>query len=61
MLGFFIEFGNLKKLKRIGWVLRGVLNLESIVDYFFRVVLIIFFLVDEFKKRGVEINFDKVV
>lgn len=61
MLGLFIELGNLKKLKRTGWVLRGVPNPESIADHSFRVALITFFLADELKKRGVEINPDKAV
>lgn len=61
MLELFIELGNLKKLKRTGWVLRGVPNPESIADHVFRTALITLFLADELKRRGVEINPDKAL
>jgi putative hydrolase of HD superfamily len=61
MLALFIELGNLKKLKRTGWVLRGVPNPESIADHSFRTALMTLFLADELKRRGVEINPDKAV
>ncbi|AMQ18354.1 HD domain-containing protein [Thermococcus peptonophilus] len=61
MLGLFVELGNLKKLKRTGWVLRGVSNPESIADHSFRTALITLFLADELKRRGVEINPDKAL
>ncbi|WP_367883306.1 HD domain-containing protein [Thermococcus peptonophilus] len=42
--GLFVELGNLKKLKRTGWVLRGgVSNPESIADHSFRTALITLF------------------
>jgi putative hydrolase of HD superfamily len=39
LLHFFLEIGKLKKLRRTGWVLRGVKDPESVTDHAFRVVL----------------------
>ncbi|WP_209474142.1 HD domain-containing protein [Thermococcus stetteri] len=61
MLELFIELGNLKKLKRTGWILRGVPNPESIADHSFRTALITLFLADELKRKGVEINPDRAL
>lgn len=44
LLDFFIEVGQLKRIKRSGWVLRGVNNSESIADHSFRLALIAWFL-----------------
>lgn len=61
LLDLFIEFGNLKKLKRTGWVLRGVPNPESIADHSFRTALITLFLGEELKKKGIPLNLEKAL
>ncbi len=42
-LDFFIKIGQLKKIKRTGWVLRGVKDPESIGDHTFRMSLMAWF------------------
>ncbi|WP_456423650.1 HD domain-containing protein [Thermococcus sp.] len=61
MLDLLIELGNLKRLPRTGWLLRGVPNPESIADHSYRVALITLFLADELKKRGVEVNVERAL
>jgi len=61
LLDIFIEAGNLKKLPRTGWLLRGVSNPESIADHSYRVALITLFLADELKARGVEIDVERAL
>lgn len=61
MLNLFVEAGKLKKLPRMGWLLRGVQNPESVAEHAFRVAFITLFLGDELKKRGVEINVEKAL
>ncbi|WP_457743107.1 HD domain-containing protein, partial [Thermococcus sp.] len=61
MLDLLLELGNLKRLPRTGWLLRGVPNPESIADHSFRVALITLFLADELKARGVEVNTEKAL
>ncbi len=61
MLDLFLELGNLKRLPRTGWLLRGVVSPESIADHSFRTALIAIFLADELVKRGVEINVERAV
>ncbi|NJE29665.1 HD family hydrolase [Thermococcus sp. 18S1] len=61
LIDLFIEAGNLKKLPRTGWLLRGVSNPESIADHSYRVALITLFLADELKARGVEIDVERAL
>ncbi|WP_297073196.1 HD family hydrolase [Thermococcus sp.] len=61
MLDLLIELGNLKRLPRTGWLLRGVSNPESIADHSYRVALITLFLADELKEKGVEIDVEKAI
>jgi putative hydrolase of HD superfamily len=61
LLDFFIEAGNLKRLPRTGWLLRGVPNPESIAEHSFRTALITLFLADELQRKGVAINSDRAV
>ncbi|USS39828.1 HD family hydrolase [Thermococcus aggregans] len=61
MLDLFIEAGKLKKLPRMGWLLRGVANPESVAEHTFRVALITLFLGDELKKKGIDINVEKAL
>ena len=61
MLDLFIELGNLKKLKRAGWILRGIPNPESIADHSFRTAIITLYLADELRRRGLQIDPDRAV
>jgi len=61
MLDFFIEVGNLKRLPRTGWLLRGVVSPESIADHSFRTAIITLFLADELVKRGLSMNVERAV
>ncbi|NJE26556.1 HD family hydrolase [Thermococcus sp. MV5] len=61
MLDTFIEAGKLKKLPRMGWLLRGVPHPESVAEHCFRVAIITLFLADELKKRGVSINVERAL
>lgn len=44
ILNFLIEIGKLKKIKRKGWVLRGVKDPETIAAHSFRIAIISWFL-----------------
>ena len=61
LLEFFLEAGNLKRLPRTGWLLRGVPSPESIADHSFRTTLITMLLADELRARGVEINAERAL
>ncbi|ASJ07592.1 HD domain-containing protein [Thermococcus pacificus] len=61
LLELFLEAGNLKRLPRTGWLLRGVPVPESIADHSFRTALMVLFLADELKAKGVEINTEKAI
>ena len=61
MLDLLIELGNLKRLPRTGWLLRGVPNPESVAEHSYRVALITLFLADELKAKGVEIDIEKAL
>ncbi|NJE04988.1 HD family hydrolase [Thermococcus sp. M36] len=61
LLDLLIEVGNLKRLPRTGWLLRGVSNPESIADHSFRTALITLFLADELRTRGVDISVERAV
>jgi putative hydrolase of HD superfamily len=56
MLELFLEAGNLKRLRRTGWLMRGVPNPESIADHSFRTALVVMFLADELSRKGLEID-----
>lgn len=61
MLRLLLELGNLKRLPRTGWLLRGVPYPESIADHSYRVALITLFLADELREKGVEVNVEKAL
>ncbi len=61
MLELFLELGNLKRLPRTGWLLRGIPNPEPIAAHSYRVATITLFLADELKSRGVEIDVEKAL
>ncbi|MFQ6087804.1 MAG: HD family hydrolase [Candidatus Methanofastidiosia archaeon] len=51
LIEFFEEVGKLKKIKRMGWVLRGVENPESVAEHSFRVTLISSFASEFFEEK----------
>ncbi|WP_297092589.1 HD family hydrolase [Thermococcus sp.] len=61
LLDLFIEAGNLKRLPRTGWLLRGVSSPESIADHSYRVALITLFLADELRAKGIEIDAERAL
>lgn len=56
LIHFLIKAGELKKIKRTGWVLRGVKEPESIADHTFRVALMAWLFA---RKEG--LNYEKVI
>ncbi|WP_010478525.1 HD domain-containing protein [Thermococcus zilligii] len=61
LLELFLEAGNLKKLRRTGWLLRGIPNPESIADHSFRTALITLFLGEELRRRGVDLDLERAL
>ncbi len=61
MLELLLSAGNLKKLPRTGWLLRGIPNPESIADHSYRVSLITLLLADSLRDKGFEINVEKAL
>ncbi|NJE12251.1 HD family hydrolase [Thermococcus sp. LS2] len=61
MIKLFLEIGKLKRLPRMGWLLRGIPNPESVADHSFRVAFITLLLADELKEKGININVEKAL
>ncbi len=61
MLQLLLELGNLKRLPRTGWLLRGVPYPESIADHSYRVAIVTLFLADELKAKGLEIDVERAL
>lgn len=61
MLELLLSAGNLKKLPRTGWLLRGIPNPESVADHSYRVSLITLILADSLRDRGFEIDVEKAL
>jgi 5'-deoxynucleotidase YfbR-like HD superfamily hydrolase len=53
MIKFFLEIGKLKRIKRKGWLLRGIKEPESIAEHSFRVALMALILCE---KRNLDLN-----
>lgn len=58
LLDFFGLVGNLKRVKRTGWVLRKVPNPESVAEHSFRTAVLAMVVVDEF---GLKVNKEKLL
>lgn len=56
LIHFLTTIGKLKKIKRTGWVLRGVKEPESIADHTFRMALMAWLFA---RKKG--LNYEKVI
>lgn len=54
LIDFLIDIGKLKKMKRRGWVLRGVKNPETIAEHSFRVAIMAWFLGTKEKNLNLE-------
>lgn len=61
MIKLFLEVGKLKRLPRMGWLLRGVTDSESVADHSFRVAFITLFLSEELRNRGIDVNVEKAL
>ncbi|ASJ00882.1 HD domain-containing protein [Thermococcus gorgonarius] len=61
LLEFFLEAGNLKRLRRTGWLLRGIPNPESIADHSFRTALITLFLGEELRRKGIALDLERAL
>lgn len=62
MLSTLIELQRLKRLDRTGWTLRGLPNgTESVAAHTFGVCATAMLLADEIKRRGVEIDIERVL
>jgi len=62
-LGFLLEIGRLKLLKRSGWVFSGIsaAQAESIADHSFRTALLTLLLCKNLERKGVQINTERAV
>lgn len=56
LIHFLIEAGKLKKIKRTGWLLRGVKNPESVADHTFRMALMAWIFA-----RSKGLNYERVI
>ncbi|WP_048148226.1 HD domain-containing protein [Palaeococcus ferrophilus] len=61
MIDLFFIIGNLKRLPRTGWLLRGVASPESIADHSYRVAVMTLILGEELRRRGLELDVDRAV
>jgi putative hydrolase of HD superfamily len=60
-LRFLGELTRLKSVPRIGWLLRGVRDVESVADHSFGVAVIAMLLADRARARGVEVNVERLL
>ncbi|MFQ6125410.1 MAG: HD domain-containing protein [Candidatus Heimdallarchaeota archaeon] len=62
-LGFLLEIGRLKLLKRSGWIFSGVnaAQTESIADHSFRTAILTLLLCKNLERKGVQINTEQAV
>jgi len=62
MLSVLLELQRLKRLDRTGWVLRGLPpGAESVAAHSYGVALAAMLLADEVRRRGVEVNVERVL
>jgi putative hydrolase of HD superfamily len=62
MLSTLIELQRLKRLDRTGWTLRGLPNgTESVAAHSFGVCAVAMMLADEIKRRGVEVDIERIL
>jgi putative hydrolase of HD superfamily len=61
LLEFLDELMRLKAVPRLGWLLRGVREVESVADHSFGVAFIAMLLADRACERGLQVNVEKVL
>lgn len=61
LISFFAELMRLKSVPRIGWLLRGVRDVESVAAHSFGVAVIAMLLADRARARGVDVNVERLL
>lgn len=61
MINFLAELMRLKSVPRIGWLLRGVRDVESVASHSFGVAVIAMLLADRARARGIEVNVERLL
>jgi len=61
LISFLAELMRLKSVPRIGWLLRGVRDVESVAAHSFGVAVIAMLLADRARARGVEVNVERLL
>ena len=61
LISFLAELMRLKSVPRIGWLLRGVRDVESVASHSFGVAVIAMLLADRARERGVEVNVERLL
>ncbi|MCI0525115.1 MAG: HD family hydrolase [Acidobacteria bacterium] len=61
LIRFLAELMRLKSAPRIGWLLRGVRDVESVASHSFGVAVIAMLLADRARARGVEVNVERLL
>lgn len=61
LISFLAELMRLKSTPRIGWLLRGVRDVESVAAHSFGVAVIAMLLADRARSRGVEVNVERLL
>ena len=60
-MALLTELNRLKAVPRIGWLLRGVRDVESVADHSYGVALIAMILADRAKARGMAVDVERVL
>src|SRR5215813_5225127 len=61
LISFIAELMRLKSVQRIGWLLRGVRDVESVAAHSFGVAVIAMLLADRARARGLEVNVERLL
>ena len=61
LISFLAELMRLKSVPRIGWLLRGVRDVESVAAHSFGVAVIAMLLADRARARGLEVNVERLL
>ncbi|MFN0086884.1 MAG: HD domain-containing protein [Blastocatellia bacterium] len=61
LLNFLTELMRLKSVPRIGWLLRGVRDVESVASHTYGVAVIAMLLADRARERGMKVDVERVL
>jgi 5'-deoxynucleotidase YfbR-like HD superfamily hydrolase len=61
LVGLLVELVRLKAVPRVGWLLRGVRDVESVAAHSFGVAFIAMLLADRAEARGMQVNVERVL